>query len=443
MNPAACILELDTIQPARRVGYVRRISQGYVEATGPLVTVGEMCEIACRSDGESEPSSVLAEVVAVEDAHIVLMPLQAGISIYPDARVTARPTRSLAPVGDGFCGRAVNALGDPLDGGPAILAEARAALGGEVMAPLDRRDPTTILETGIRALDGPLAIGRGQRIGIFAASGVGKTTLMRQLASQVACDHCILCLVGERGREVEGVWAELGSLGPRYTCVAATSDLSASLRVRAVHQALCLAEHWRARGRHVLLIVDSVTRYAMALREIGLAAGAPPTLRAYTPNVFAALPRLVERCGADKAGGSISAVITVLSETDDVDDPIVEVMKSLLDGHIVLSRQLAEQGHFPAIDLIRSVSRQSEKLMGATHAAAARRATSLLATYEDARMMIESGIYRSGTNPRIDEAIRGREALIGFLRQRSDERPPLSDTVRGLQAAVGGGRAYA
>ncbi len=443
MSRSAYLLQIDAVQPARRVGHVRRILQGHVEATGPLATIGEICEIACRPVRADDPPSVLAEVVAVEESHIVLMPLEASAAIAPDARVRALPARNRAPVGDAFAGRIVGAFGDPIDGGPALLAEASLPLDGHVMQPLDRLEPEAILETGIKALDGALPIGRGQRIGIFAASGVGKTTLMRQLAAQVACDHCILCLVGERGREVEAIWAELAGQRERYTCVAATSDLSAALRVRAVNQALCLAEHWRSLGRHVLLIVDSVTRFAMALREIGLAAGAPPTLRAYTPNVFAALPRLVERCGASKAGGSVTAVITVLSETDDVDDPITEVMKSLLDGHIVLSRQLAEHGQFPAIDVIRSVSRQSERLMAPAHLSAARRATSLLSTYEESRMMIESGIYRIGASPRIDEAIRGREMLAGFLKQGAMERISLPDTVRGLQTAVGGSRVHA
>jgi flagellum-specific ATP synthase len=442
LRNAGYALRLESIEPARRVGHVRRIAQGHVEATGPLTTVGEMCEIACRP-GASGEAAVLAEVVAVEENHIVLIPLDPTASILPDAMVTAKPARSQAPVGNAFGGRAVDAFGDPIDGGPPILPDALRPIEGQVMAPMERLEPNSILETGIRALDGPLTIGRGQRIGIFAASGVGKTTLMRQLAAQVACDRCVLCLVGERGREVETTWSELSGGQSRYTCVAATSDLSAALRARAVRQALCLSEYWRSRGEHVLLIVDSVTRFAMALREIGLAAGAPPTLRAYTPNVFAALPRLVERCGAAKDGGSITAVITVLSETDDVDDPITEVMKSLLDGHIILSRQLAEQGHFPAIDLTRSVSRQSEKLMSANHAAAARRATSLLATYEESRLMIESGIYKSGTNPRIDEAIRGRDNLLNFLKQRSTERAAFADTLRGLQTSVAGGRAHA
>jgi flagellum-specific ATP synthase len=435
MTTHPLVLQLESVEPGRRVGYVRKVAPGRVEATGPLARVGDICRIENAKD-EGDASPTLAEVIAVHEEHIALAPLDSTAVVAPEAEVIAMPAKTLAPVGDGFSGRAIDALGRPIDGQGEILAEAMAALEGRVLAPLERRDPNAQLETGIRALDGLLTLGRGQRIGILAAAGVGKTTLMRQLATQVPADHCILCLVGERGREVEAIWRDLAArpYPEKYTCVAATSDLSAPLRVRAVHQALCLAEHWRSKGKHVLLIVDSVTRYAMALREIGLAAGAPPTLRAYTPNVFAALPRLVERCGAAKSGGSITAVITVLSETDDVDDPIVEIMKSLLDGHIVLARNLAEQGHFPAIDVLRSVSRQSEQLMTPAHAGVAKRVLGLLATYEDARLMIEGGIYKQGGNPRTDEAIRARDAIVSFLKQRHDELSPVADTLKRLGA---------
>ncbi|HEV7690394.1 MAG TPA: FliI/YscN family ATPase [Hyphomonadaceae bacterium] len=429
------VLQIASLSPARRVGYVRKVSPGRIETSGPLASVGDICEIASADAGGA---AVLAEVAAVHEEHLVLVSLDPTAPIAPEAEVVVRPTRNLGPVGDAFAGRAVDAMGQPIDGGGAILSEAMAPLEGRVLAPLERLDPNRVLETGVRALDGLLTLGHGQRIGILAAAGVGKTTLMRQLATQATADRCILCLVGERGREVEGIWRDLASRADRnrFTCVAATSDLSAPLRVRSVHQALCLAEHWRAKGEHVLLIVDSVTRYAMALREIGLAAGAPPTLRAYTPNVFAALPRLVERCGGASDGGSITAVITVLSETDDVDDPIVEIMKSLLDGHIVLSRQLAEQGHFPAIDVLRSVSRQSGQLMNASHAPVAKRTLGLLAAYDDARLMIEGGIYKSGTNAHTDEAIRAREPIAAFLKQRHDERTPPAETFKRLVSAV-------
>lgn len=430
---------LQTVRPDRRVGFVRKIAPGRIESSGPLATIGDVCNVAC-GDG-----AILAEVASVASDHIVLVPLDQSATVQPDARVTACPAQAAAPVGDAFAGRAVNAIGLPLDGKGDVRATCTAPLAGQVLEPMERQAPDAPLVTGIRAIDGLLTLGRGQRIGVFSASGVGKTTLITQLATQVECDHCVLCLVGERGREVESIWRLISGLSDsaRFTCVAATSDLSAPLRARALNQALALSEHWRARGKHVLLIVDSVTRFAMALREIGLAAGSPPTLRAYTPNVFAELPRVVERCGAARSSGAITALFTVLSETDDVDDPIVEVMKALLDGHIVLSRQLAEQGQFPAIDVVRSVSRQSEQLMQPAQAAAARRAVMLLSAFEDARVMIESGIYKHGTNARLDEAVSLRDGLLEFLRQAVSERTSLSETLSWLQSATAKGFRHA
>jgi flagellum-specific ATP synthase len=440
------LTRLEQADFARPYGYVRKVAPGLVEATGPAHALGELCEIQC-STGAGAPagSSILAEIAAVDERRVVLIPLEQQARIDPDAKVVARPMRDRVPVGEAFAGRAVDALGRPIDGRGEILATRHVPLGGAVPRPMQRVDPSRVLATGIRAIDGVLTLGVGQRIGVFAASGVGKTSLMEQLASQVECDRCILCLVGERGREVEAIWRKLSgrSDAERYTVVAATSDESAALRARSVNYALCLADHWRAQGEHVLLMVDSVTRMAMSLREVGLAAGAPPTVRAYTPNVFAALPRLVERCGATRAGGSITAVMTVLSETDDVDDPIVELMKSLLDGHIVLSRSLAEQSHFPAIDITRSVSRGSEMLVSAEQAGAMREAVAMLGAYEEARVMIESGVYKGGTNAVVDRAIAARAGLIAFLRQAGSEKVPFAETVRKLRAVAEGAHGHA
>ncbi|MFA6114581.1 MAG: FliI/YscN family ATPase [Sphingomonas sp.] len=426
-------------------GHVRKVGAGVVEATGPIAAPGDLCDIECERENGHGERWVPAEIVAVDERRIVLIPLESGGVIRPDAKVVARPHHRRVPVGDGFAGRAVDALGRPIDGGAEILAAAAMPLDGIVPRPMERADPSRSLETGLRAIDGLLTLGIGQRIGVFAASGVGKTSLMEQLATQIGSDRCIICLVGERGREVEAMWSLLSARpdAPRFTLVAATSDESAALRVRSVQYALCLADYWRARGEHVVLMVDSVTRMAMALREIGLAAGAPPTVRAYTPNVFAALPRIVERCGAVRSGGAITAVMTVLSETDDVDDPIVELMKSLLDGHIVLSRSLAEQGHFPAIDIARSISRQSERLVSGDQATAMRAATGMLAAYDEARVMIESGVYKGGTNPAVDRAISGRAALGSFLRQARREHSRPDETVQRLRGLVDGVRVNA
>lgn len=432
MNEHPFVTALGQIPAAARVGHVHVVAPGHVEASGPLVGVGDLCEIE-TSDGAAS-----AEVAAVGETGIVLIPLEPEVLIAPHARVIARSGRARASVGVGFAGRAIDALATPIDGGRAVLADAQAPLQGRVLAPLERRSSDRIAETGVRAIDALFTLAQGQRIGIFAASGVGKTSLVNDLAFNMECDRCVICLVGERGREVEALWRALSSRQDldRFSLVAATSDRSAPVRVRAAYQALALAEFFRDRGEHVLFIMDSVTRFAMALREIGLAAGAPPTLRAYTPNVFAALPRIVERCGASRSDGAITAIMTVLAETDDVDDPIAEVMKSLLDGHIVLSRQLAEQGHFPAIDPLRSVSRQALELMSPTHRSGARRAIELLSAYEEARLMIESGVHRSGANARIDEAIAARDALLSFLKQSRGERTSLAETLNGLARAT-------
>jgi len=414
-------------------GFVRKIAPGRIEASGPIGAPGDLCAI------EGGDGPVAAEIVAIDPERVVLLPLSTDADIAPNARVVARGMRALAPVGNGFAGRAIDALAQPIDGGIPIVADVHAPLAGSVPRPLDRADPSRVLETGIRAIDGLLTLGIGQRVGVFAASGVGKTSLIEQLVAQVAADRCILCLVGERGREVESAWRTLAARpdAKRFTLIASTSDESAALRVRSVQQALALAEHWRARGEHVVLMVDSITRVAMALREAGLAAGAPPTVRAYTPNVFAALPRLVERCGALAEGGAITAIMTVLSETDDVDDPIVELMKSLLDGHIVLSRGLAEQGHFPAIDVPRSVSRRAERLVSPDHAKTTRAAAAALSIYDEARVMIDSGVYKAGGNAAIDRAIALRPALTAFLRQSRDERNTLAQTIAELAGLAG------
>lgn len=429
------LTRLEDAEFAPAHGRVTRVAAGMIEASGPPGVLGDLCDIACR-DARGDARSVPAEIAAIDTHAVKLVPLRDGTSIDLGARVTARSRHRGVAVGDGFAGRAVDALGQPIDDRGPIHVEAQLPPGNAAPRPMDRIDPSRVLPTGIRAIDGLLTLGVGQRVGVFAASGVGKTSLVEQLATQIDADRCILCLVGERGREVEGLWRMLSRRGDahRFTLVAATSDESAALRVRSVDYALSLAEHWRARGEHVLLMVDSVTRAAMALREVGLAAGAPPTVRAYTPNVFAALPRMVERCGAIQGGGAITAVFTVLSETDDVDDPIVEVMKSLLDGHIVLSRTLAEQGHFPAIDVVRSVSRQAERLVSAGQRAAMRGAVAMLAAYDEARIMIESGVYKTGTNPLVDRAIAARAALGDFCRQQRDACDDVTETVSRLIA---------
>jgi flagellum-specific ATP synthase len=424
----AFVQQLRLIDPVARAGRVIRILPTHIEADGPNLPLGALCSI------EAGARPVVGMVARVDRDSISLVPFEDRPDTFSGARVVANSDDDCVPVGDAFLGRAVDALGRPIDGRPVIATHCRGRLRGEAIPPLSRRSPRDRLETGIRAIDSLLTIGRGQRVGLFAAAGVGKTSLMAQLARQVEADRCVICLVGERGREVEALWSNgLDTTSrARTVMVAATSDQSAAMRVRACDYALALADHWRAEGLHVVLLLDSVTRLAMAMREIGLAAGEPPTVRAYTPSVFGMIPKLVERCGALRAGGAITALITVLSETDDVDDPVSEMMKSLLDGHIILSRPLAEQGHFPAIDIPRSVSRLARDLTGAAERAAAETATALLATYDQSRVLIESGVYAAGANAEIDEAIARRPALLDFLRQEPNVRIPHGEAAKDL-----------
>jgi len=433
VNPHPFLQSLRGADLVGRTGQVRKILPTYLEADGPAMAPGSLCYLETASSQEA-----LVKVVSVNRRSVILAPFDDHAPSFSGARVTACVDADTVPLGDAFLGRAVDALARPIDDMSPVAADVRAAIKGMPTTPLKRVSPKRVLETGVRAIDGLLTLGHGQRIGVFAASGVGKTSLMAQLAQQVKADRCVICLVGERGREVESLWSE--GLSPaakaKTTLVAATSDETAAMRVRACDYALALADHWRAQGQHVLLLLDSVTRLAMAMREIGLAAGEPPTVRAYTPSVFAAIPKLVERCGALKSGGSITAIMTVLSETDDVDDPVSEMMKSLLDGHIILSRTLAELGHFPAIDVPRSISRLAGGLMAEPHRKDAQLAVQLLSTYESSRTLIEAGVYVPGSNPDIDQALERRPALMQYLRQGQTDHTPFEACRARLSTSV-------
>jgi flagellum-specific ATP synthase len=430
---AALQARLRATDPVLRTGRVRGVFSTHVEADGPNVPLGTLCTVEARSAGKT--GSFRAEVVRISRDGIVLSPFEDGVPTFAGAQVRACATANLVPVGDAFLGRVVDALGQPADGGLPISADAYRPLHAAPPGPLERVSPTGMLATGIRAIDGLLTLGVGQRVGIFAASGVGKTSLMTQIVQQTVADVAVVCLVGERGREVEALWSEeLSEVARRRTTlVAATSDQSAVMRVRAGYYALALADFWRNKGAHVLLVLDSVTRLAMALREIGLAAGEPPTIRAYTPSVFSAIPKIVERCGALRAGGAITAIMTVLSETDDIDDPVSEMMKSLLDGHILLSRQLAEHGHFPAIDVPRSVSRQADGLATPRQRMLARQIVEWLSLHGDARALIDAGLHAKGANPVLDRAVERYPAIVGFLRQGRDRQVPAAEIESAIE----------
>lgn len=429
------VTALRHFDPVVQLGHVTRIMPTFIEADGPSASIGALCAL-----GNDTVRPLYAEVTRAERGRITLAPYQPMTSIRVGDIVRAVNADATLPVGPSHLGRVIDALGRPLDEAPPITAPDRWPLAGVETPPLDRVSPTKPLETGVRAIDTMLTLGIGQRIGIFAGSGVGKTTLLSGLARHIAADVCVLCLVGERGREAEEFWKRSLSdeTRARSMMVVATSDQPAILRARCVQAALAHAEYFRAQGKHVLLLLDSVTRYGLALREIGLAAGEPPTVRAYTPSVFAALPKVVERCGALRGSGAITAVMTVLAETDEIDDPMAETMRALLDGHIVLTRTLAEQGHFPAIEITRSVSRVAQHIATGSERALATKALAGMSLYETSRTLIEAGLYVSGTNPALDDALRVRSELIAFLRQDVRYAVRRDDALRTLALTLGG-----
>jgi flagellum-specific ATP synthase len=429
--------QIKALETTRRTGALTRIMPTWLESDGPSVPLGTLCAIdRGHSVGDSDP--VIAEVIRVDPSHIALAPFGEASQLVPGARVVAFTSEARLPAGDNFLGRAIDALGRDIEGGRPIIADTYVPIDAALPSPMERVTPNEKLETGLRSIDGLLTLGRGQRVGIFAASGVGKTTLISQLTRQVDAECTVMCLVGERGLEVEHFWSRgIDEATKRKTVlVAATSDKAAALRVRAVHQALAIACYWRAQGKHVLFVIDSVTRLAMAMREMGLAAGEPPTVRAYTPSVFAAIPKIVEQCGALARGGSITAIMTILSETDEIDDPISEMMRSLLDGHIVLSRGLAERGHFPAIDITRSVSRNATALMTGAHRDNARSIQAALADYDTSRTLIESGLYSAGSSEAIDLAIKLKPQIDHFLEQSETRFVPFTETISDLRNLV-------
>ncbi|ALN93528.1 FliI/YscN family ATPase [Lysobacter gummosus] len=443
MTAHALIDAIRQVDTVARLGTVTRIMPTFIEADGPGVPLGSLCRIRLNAHGGDRPSTLLAEVAKVETGRITLAPYGPVSAAHIGDTVEALRVGASFPVGPNYLGRIVDPMGVPLDGGAAVDGPLESwPLAGAQTPALDRLSPRAPLETGLRTIDALLTLGIGQRVGIFAGSGVGKTTLLADLASHVQADVCVLCLVGERGREADDFWqhALTEQARQRSVMVVATSDQPAILRARSVLVALSLAEYFRAQGKHVLLLLDSITRYALALREIGLAAGEPPTLRAYTPSVFSALPKVIERCGALRHGGAITALMTVLAETDDIDDPMTETLRALLDGHIVLTRALAEQGHYPAIDVPRSISRVFGQVTGAEHRAAAKTAIAQLSLYETSRTLVESGLYSAGSNAQLDRALRTRPALIDFLRQESGQGHTGAQSIARLHELVGGAK---
>lgn len=420
-----------TSELIRRTGKVSQFFGLVVESLGPDVFLGELCEIYSQSQG----TPILAEVVGLKDGKVLLMPYSElrGISLGSDVIATGRSGQ--VPVGEALLGRVVDAFCRPLDGRPLTSMETHYPFYPEPVNPLARARIRQVLETGVRAIDGLLTLGRGQRVGIFSGSGVGKSTLLGMIARNMNADVNVIALVGERGREVREFIEE--NLGPeglkRSVIVVATSDQPALARSHAALTATAIAEYFRDQGMDVVLTMDSITRFAMAQREIGLAIGEPPTSRGYTPSVFAILPKLLERGGTASSGGSITAFYTVLVEGDDLNDPIADSIRAILDGHIVLSRELANQGHYPAIEVLTSISRLLPDLVKGMELELVQKAIGTLSTYMKSKDMVEIGAYRAGTNPNLDVAIKLMPELDKFLRQSMQESVPRSEAIQQLQ----------
>tara|TARA_A100001011_G_scaffold360571_1_gene407983 strand:+ start:416 stop:1771 length:1356 start_codon:yes stop_codon:yes gene_type:complete len=430
---------IDTLRqvPPRHCGFLTRIVGLTLEAKGLKASVGSVCRIL-KSDTDNE--YVEAQVVGFQEGVVYLMPLWDSRGLQAGDKVYVKSEADFANISDSLIGRVVGPLGEPLDGKGPILTESKSSLAGEPVNPMERTPINRVLDVGVRAINGLLTVGCGQRIGLVAGSGVGKSVLLGMLTKFTAADVVVIGLIGERGREVkEFVENTLGEEGMASAIVvAAPADQSPLLRIRSTHLAHLYAEHYRARGKDVLLLVDSLTRVAHAQREIGLAVGEPPTAKGYPPSVFSLLPNLIERTGTGRADqGSITAIYTLLAEGDDLNDPIVDLARASLDGQVVLSRDLADAAHYPAIDLAGSISRLMPIIVENENLSLANRFRRLWTLYQQNQDLIQVGAYSAGTNPDIDRAIELRSLMEDFLRQPMDERASIEECFGGLVDFIG------
>lgn len=423
------LTEVGRLDPFRWAGQVVELVGLLVVSRGPAAAMGDFCEIHA-SDGRR----VRTQVIGFRDGLVLSMPLEETGGLQPGDPIVARSEEARVEVGPGLLGRVLDGFGKPMDGGPDIEAADSYELYRPPPSPLEREHIVEPLVTGIRAIDSLLTCGKGQRIGIFGGSGVGKSTLLGAMSRHNFADVSVVALVGERNREVRAFLEhELGPEGrERSVVVVATSDRPAPLRVRACFVALAVAEYFRDRGADVLLVMDSVTRLAMAQREIGLAAGEPPSQKGYTPSVFSLLPKVFERAG-NFGRGSITGFFTVLVEGDDFSEPVCDAVRAILDGHIVLSRRLGAAGHYPAIEVLDSVSRLAPHITNAEQSEWSRKVREALAAYQQAEDLIQLGAYVSGSNPKLDTIIQARQELMTFLRQDSSATSPIGETLTRLE----------
>jgi len=425
----ACLAQVQAAELTPISGHVVRLVGLLVESKGPQARLGDVCAVL----GLPGETPLMTEVVGFRDGNLLSVPLGDTAGIRPGARIVVRGAAASVPVGAGLLGRVVDAFGRPLDTlGPLVLPD-RAPLKRAPVNPLIRQPVAEPLPTGVRAIDGMLTCGRGQRVGLFGGSGVGKSTLLGMMTRGTTADVTVLALVGERGREVRTFLEH--DLGPeglaRSVVVVSTSDNPPLVRMRAAYTATAIAEYFRDTGRSVLLLMDSVTRFAMAQREVGLAAGEPPTVKGYPPSVFALLPGLLERAG-NVGGGSITGLYTVLVDGDDNNEPIADAVRAILDGHIVLSRDLASRNHYPAIDILSSISRTMPDVTTPDHRRQAGTVREWLAVHRENEDLVSVGAYVAGSNPRLDEAIARRPDVQNFLCQDADTTCAFADALREL-----------
>jgi len=419
------IRKLDEIDPIQVSGRIEKIIGLAIESIGPKVELGEICEIPLQEDDK-----IFAEVVGFKGDRVLLMPLGELYGLMPGCDVIKTGKSLQVKVGKDLIGRIIDGLGNPLDGKGPIIADEIYPISNNPPHPLERKRIDSALSLGIKVIDGLITCGKGQRMGIFSGSGVGKSILMGMIARNAMADINVIALIGERGREVkEFLEKDLGEEGlKRSVVVVATSDQPALIRVKGAYVATAIAEYFRDQGKDVMLLMDSLTRFSMALREIGLAIGEPPVSRGYTPSVFATLPKLLERAGTSKEG-SITGFYTVLVDGDDFDEPITDAVRGILDGHIILSRRLANINHYPAIDVLASISRLMIDVADEEHRENAGFIKDLIATYNEAEDLINIGAYKKGSNPKIDLAIDKIDQINKFLKQGIQENIPYEITL--------------
>lgn len=418
------------VNPLKVSGKVIQIVGLVVEGYCPTATVGTLCQLIPLGGGDSVP----AEVVGFRDSRALLMPLGELRGLGPGSLIQVVRDSATIPVGEHLLGRVLDALGQPLDEQPLPACEHECPLYALPASPMARKPIIQPLDLGVRAINGLLTCGSGQRMGIMAGSGVGKSVLLGMMAKHTQADVNVIALIGERGREVrEFIERDLGPEGlARSVVITATSDQSPLLRMRGAFVATTIAEYFCAQGKNVLLLMDSVTRFAMAMREVGLAIGEPPTTKGYTPSVFATLPKLLERAGSFKGKGSITGLYTVLVEGDDMNEPIADAVRSILDGHIVLSRDLAARNHYPSIDILNSASRVMRDIVSPEHIQLNGRVREIMATYKEAEDLINIGAYIEGSNGKIDYAISQIEAITEFLQQGMNDAVDFDKTLEAL-----------